>query len=316
MKYAYFDLSGTILKHNQPEPIALMPDLLKAMRLQDWDLSILSDYPEAACKSLLAAAGISNAPRVLSSSSSPKGEVLQQDMRTRGIESSVLVDDKPANLESVPRSERHRVRRIGFVGSRKYSPELSTWCARNGVELALSPVDLLEGLQVHVPLPPLDDFSRPGSPDDLLSLIPGLDHPASALAGETAWFDHRYPLAAILRDPSFAQYEKLWLNLGWITCNECLWKTLVESVLRSENISPADVLGNVYKHHEYTAALKSLVGRRKAPGLKHAFHRAINWMMRGIREIGLDAETCRTAHRPMDRHRIDLIRQRMDVCFA
>jgi len=318
MRRAYFDLSGTILNYRTPRSLPLMAELLCAMSKKGWDISILSRYSTGQCKNLLNMAGI-NLPdrtRILSASGSNKGEILALDIQHQRVGKSFFIDDKPENLESVINACGNSVRVIGVIGSRKYVPALSQWCAKYGVELALSPIDLCEGLGVSLHGINPCHFDHRFTEDELISLIPGLDHPLSAIGGETAHFDHRFVLSMLYECKSFAKYDKLWLNLGWITCNECLWKALVESVVLVLSLDRSDVLGKAYKAYEYTEAMRSFALRNLSVPLKSTFQKAITIMNRGIQEIGVDAEECRIANRPIERDRLLSIAQRFQECFG
>lgn len=312
MKKAYFDLSGTILKYGDNRMNPLMGDLLRSMSRHGWDLAVVSKYPPAECRRLLRQASVSVQPRILSARDSEKGGVLLEDIQTSPGQ-GVFVDDKPANLESVLRACGRRVRLIGFVGSRRYVPELSIWCRDNRVQLALSAVNLIEGLHVHV-----DARKAIRRPDDKLSeaelaaLVPGLGHPESAIQGETRFFDHRAILCELLERKRTTDYSRLWSNLGWIGCNECLWKALVRSVLLSMDLDLRAVLGQAYKAAAYTKALKRYTKGRSCAALRKAFDAALKCMRRGIREIGEAAQECRIAGCNIEPDRLDRVQERID----
>jgi hypothetical protein len=316
-RHAYIDVKGTLVHHQQLRPVPLMDDLLQAMSDQGWLITILSSYPSTQCAQLLDMAGISlpQGTRVLSSSGCDKGEVLFADLNKFDADEIIFLDDKPRNLHAVKTACRDHVRVIGFVGSRKYVPGLSQWCANSQIELALSSVDLCEGLGVSLNQLRPSDFEKL-SESDLISLMPGLDHPRSATAGETAQFDHRRIFSTLFEYKKLKNFEEFWSNLGWITCNECLWKTLVESVLLAKSLRREDVLGSAYKDYEYTTELESYARKNPAVDLKSTFENAMHWMQTGIRNLGIGAEVCRIANRPMEADRLQTIEQRIQECFV
>lgn len=316
-RHAYFDVQGTIVHHLKQRPVPLMDDLLRAMIAQGWRTTILTSYRTAECNQVLASAGISlpAGTRILSSSGGDKGEVLLTDLRGQDGDEVVFLDDKPGNLRSVKNACQDRVRVIGFVGSRKYVPALSQWCASSRVELALSAVDLCEGLQVGLDYSDPSDFEKL-TEGDLASLIPGLDHPMSATAGETADFDHRRILLMLFEYRKLKNFEELWSNLAWITCNQCLWKALVESVVLAKSLCRQDVLGDAYNDYEYTAALKSYIVRQSVVDLRPTFENAMHWMQVGIANLGAGAELCRIANRPIETDRLQTISLRIRECFG
>jgi hypothetical protein len=315
-KHAYIDLLGTIVHHKKPRPVPLMDSLLRAMGDQGWRITILSSYLPAQVRQLIDEAGISllGETRILSSAGRDKGEVLRSDLHGQNADEIIFLDDKPQNLASVKNACPDQVRAIGIVGSRKYVPALSKWCAASHVELALSTVDLCEGLGVCLSSEIPSDF-RKFTESELISLIPGLDHPMSAIAGETADFDHRSICAMLFNYKKLKNFEEFWSNIAWITCNECLWKVLVESVVLARSLRREDVLGKAYKDHEYTAALKSYTRLHPAVDLKSTFETAMAFMQAGIRKLGIEAEDCRMANRPIEKDRLQAIAQRMQACY-
>lgn len=317
IRHAYFDVQGTIVHHQKLRPIPLMDDLLHSMTAQGWRITILTSYRSKQCSQLLAASGVSLPPetRILSSSGSDKGKVLLADLNGGGDDEVVFIDDKPGNLGVVKNACRDRVRVIGFVGSRKYVPALSQFCASYCIELALSAVDLCEGLGVGMDHSKPSDFEKL-TEGDLVSLIPGLDHPMSAIAGETADFDHRRILLMLFEFTGLKNFGEFWSNLAWITCNQCIWKALVESVVLEKSLCRRDVLGDAYKDYQYTAALKSFISRHPAVDLRPTFENAMHFMQVGIASLGAGAELCRIANRPIETDRLQTIALRIRECFG
>lgn len=315
-KHAYIDLLGTIVHHKKPRPVPLMDSLLRAMGDQGWRITVLSSYLPAQARQVIDEAGISlpGETRILSSSGRDKGEVLLAELHGLKAGEIIFLDDKPQNLASVKNACPDRVRVIGFIGSRKYAPALSQWCAASRVELALSTVDLCEGLGVGVNCEIPSDF-RKLTESELISLIPGLDHPMSAIAGETADFDHRSICAMLFDYKKLKNFEEFWSNIAWITCNECLWKVLVGSVVLAKSLRREDVLGKACKDHEYTVALKSYAQRHPAIDLKSTFETSMAFMQAGIRKLGIEAEDCRMANRPTEKDRLQVIERRIQECF-
>jgi len=315
-RHAYLDLLGTLVHHEKPRPVPLMEEFLQAMSDHGWRITIFSSYLPAQARQLMDAAGISlhRETRILSSYGRDKGEVLLADLNGQKADEIIFLDDKPQNLESVKNVCPVHVRVIGFVGSWKYVSTLSRWCASSRVELALSTVDLCEGLGIGMHSS-LSDFKK-FTENELFSLIPGLDHPMSAIAGESCNFDHRSIFAVLFRDGKLKNFGELWSSIAWITCNECLWKVLVESVLLAKSLHREDVLGKAYKDHEYTAELKSYAQRHPEVDLRSTFENATKWMQVGIRKLGIEAEDCRMANRPMEQHRLQANERRIQECFG
>jgi predicted HAD superfamily phosphohydrolase YqeG len=312
VKLAIFDLSGTLLQYGKPKAIPLMPDLLSALDSQGWKIAIVSRFPLSQCKALLVEANVDSPVTVLSSAGSTKGMVVARALQDTQYDEIVFVDDNPENLASVRQECQQAVRVIGFVGSRRYTPQLSRWCKHREFELALSPVDLIEGLRVHVDAgAAIFNSSDKWQESEVVALVPGLDDPLS-FNGETAYFDHRAILAELMDNRRLQDYESLWRNIVWISCNQCLWKVLVRTVLRSMSIDADHVLGAAYKHFEYTDALKKFARSNAAMPLRSGFDHAIVAMKEGIEAIGIEAETCRMIGLPpMEPDRIDAAERRV-----
>jgi hypothetical protein len=316
MKIAFFDLSGTVLQYGEDRPIPLMPQLLSALSDQGWTVAIVSRHSHDHCTSLLAKAGIDCPVSVFSSGQSTKGRAVSTVLNDGRFDEGIFVDDKPENLMSVLQECAHATMRIiGFVGSRQYTPRLSHWCRQHNIELALSPSDLCEGLPAYVDSGTLLNSRVKWSDQELAGLIAGLDHPMSAIAGPTPHLDHRMVLTELLENRNPQDYGPLWRNIAWITCNECLWKALVLTVLRSLSLDVREVLGTAYKHHEYTDALKEYATKTSKTVLRRPFEDALEHMAQGIQEIGVDAELCRIADREMERDRIAYAKKRVQDIF-
>jgi hypothetical protein len=118
---------------------------------QGWDAVAVSRHSEEDIMSMLTSVGLEERTAIRSSAGSTKGEVVRQEVADRRAQKAVFVDDKPDNLGGALEAAGDDVRVLGFLGSRKYTPELSTWCRNNRVELALSAVDLAEALSVPLP---------------------------------------------------------------------------------------------------------------------------------------------------------------------
>ena len=290
MKIACFDLKGTIVDHrNEKKVIPLMDEVTSSLKRNGWKLFIVSSYSESAAAGIARAAGVNPKIKIISSAGKGKGEILAYLMEKEKAEEAIFIDDKPANLSSVMRLQNNKIRIIGFIGSQKYvsgSPDISTWCAQNNVELALSAIDICEALRVYINTDSISDMSI----EELTMLIPGLDHPLSALAGETANFDHRYVIAALLKKRIGKNKTEIYKSIAWITCHECLLKTLVEIAIVVVGLDRKEVLGKAYDHEEYVEALK---GDQLNPELKKELRYALNCLQDGIELIGADAANCR-----------------------
>lgn len=316
MKTAFFDLKGTLVHHKTLKRLPLMNEILKSLRRDEWSLVILSSFEETTTRQLLKHADVDTFDHVLSSSGLGKGECVLQHLKDAPCEASFFVDDKPANLESVRGTCGAKVRVIGFVGSRKYTPHLSAWCAENQVELALSAIDLCEGLPVRVDSgKALFNSAKQYDEASIAALLAGADHPFSSTAGDTRFADHRAAQAEIFGHRKIQDFETIWRNIAWITCNECLWKALVLSVCAALSLDRSEVLGHAYKHYQYTDALRKYVAERPSPRMLEAFEHALDVMQKGIAEIGVEAETCRMINRSIERNRLELAKVRVAEIF-
>ena len=304
MKIACFDLRGTIVDHkDETRQVPLMDELMSGLQRKVWKLFVLSSYSKTDATSTISGAGIKTELNIISSvGKKDKGEVLSRLMEEERANEAIFIDDKPANLASVHNLQDNRIRVIGFIGSMKYvrgddgSPGISTWCFRNKVELALSAVDLCETLNVPISYKRVLDMSA----DELTALLPGLDHPMSATEGETTNFDHRAVFVA-LRNKGFKGSDSIFKRLGWITCRECLLKTLVEMVVVLNGLKMEQIIGKTYKYDEYVEALK-----KNCPQLarNNILQHALKCIEEGIEEIGRDAERCRPKGRDINLDRV------------
>ena len=242
--------------------------------------------------------------------------MLREEIRKTPGATCLFLDDKPANLDSVKRECGDMVRTVGCVGSRKYCPQLSEWCFRNGVELALSVPDLFEGLAISCAVSGgLVGATSHLSEDDIALLIPGLDHPLSAIAGETSHFDHRAVLVHLLGDRPIEDFQRLWANIAWITCRECLFKAVVETVILFLRLDRKNVLKTAYKHHEYMDALGDFATCHPEIDFKSPFSQAFDSANEGISQIGVHAEKCRIFGRWVDVDRLKFARENINKCL-
>lgn len=317
--HAFIDLQGVVLHHRTGSVLPLMDIFLRGLRRKGWQLNIFTSHMVKQAEAMIAGKNLPSETRIVSTCGRAKGVVLREEIRKTGAGKYLFLDDKPENLASVRERCGDAVRAVGFVGSRKYCPELSDWCCRNSVELGLGVPDLLEGLEVSNEPP--DGWAKATSQlseEDLALLIPGLDHPRSALAGETQHFDHRPVMNQLLGRPKIADFPRLWENIAWITCRECLLKALIESVIKSLGLKRSDVLGNAYTCAEYLAALSQFAADNRAIKIefKSAFNKAFAYAYEGISQIGIGAEKCRMSRRPIDGDRLEFARIKIRECFA
>jgi hypothetical protein len=311
MKIAFFDLLGTIIHHKTCRALPLMNEILQALKRKGWSVVIVTSYSEESADKKLQKAGIRSTTAILSSSESDgKGGVIAQYLARHPSDESFFVDDQPKNLKSVKSECGERVRVIGFVGSRKYIPEVSTWCAKEKMELALSASDLCAYLRLCVdPVTIIANSRGDMSFEEIATLIPGgIYHP---LSNPT----YKVFLELIDRWPT-QKFNYFWQNIGWIGCDACIWKALVESVLKSLSLCSKNTLGGVYKDYTYTSALKNFALNNPQIALVSAFNGALLEMKRGIVEIGIEAECCPRPRRfPLDPERIQKVEKRLFEVF-
>jgi hypothetical protein len=307
MQHAWFDLRGTILRHDRPQVVPLMPELIAAMQDQDWNVSVVTRFSLADAKARLRNAGVDLKVPIFSvADRAADAAALARTLPEN--ETVTVIDNKPENLLALRDVGHPRVRPLGFVGSHQYGRNLAKVCAKNGIELALSSPDLSETLQVDLSMWE-DDFSD--NPQGLADMIPGLDHPFSSLAGETGCFDHRRPIRDLIRTcPNW--WDFIWDRLGWITCNECLWKALVELSIARVGLERDKVLHKAYKADEYTKALQQCDAAVKST-LVNELGSALRRVEAGLSVIGPEAEQCRPKGRSIEPDRIQLAYRRIEA---
>ena len=316
-KHAFIDLLGTVIHHRTERELALMGSFLRGLASQHgWNITILTSFGHKHACQLVEHLDLPESVQIVSSAGTTKGLVINASIHNIGDADYLYLDDKPKNLASVRDACGKKVRVIGFVGSHKYTPAISEWCAHNEVELALSVSDLCEGLHVDCDAyGELVDSGNKWTEDEISMLIPGLDHPLSPLAGETCYLDHRAAMHELLDNREIADYPRIWQQMAWITCGECLVKVCVRSVIKSIGIDHQKVLGSAYKYQEYLSALRRFAEAHREIDFRRVFNRAFSCAQDGIRSLGIEAERCRISDRPIDFHRLDFARERVTQCL-
>lgn len=230
MKVVCFDVTGTLIDHKTQVPIPLMPKLLHSLQHEGWQLQALTSWGPAEARILAGkmsqAAGLRDAD-IKVVSSPDKAAWIKQLLRTDDVELVCFVDDKPEHLENVKQIDDARLRVIGFLGSRKYAPLAGERCLTQGMEYSLTAVDL--ATRFFVSLSHEFDDLKDLTIVELINLIPGLEHPCSATAGENWVFDHRMVPKELFErwkewSDDAAMIRQCWKNLAWIKCDECMWK--------------------------------------------------------------------------------------------
>jgi hypothetical protein len=278
-----------------------MPEVLELLRNQGWELFIVSRHQvEDALRLLEGVLHVERSHCIYAETKRvPVGELLRTRPDFREV---VCLDDNPSNVADIASIHDSRVRPIGFLGTRKYVPELSQTCRRLRIEMVFTAPDLAETFGVDLKNPPVESFDK----REWAMLIPALDHPASATHGETRWYDHRWPVPA-LQTLGGKWWRYAWPQLGWITCNECLWKVLVWSLIEAAGSTWERVMGNLEpadKAHHYQAQLLRCPEELKLR-LRPVVSLALDAIQRGIADIGTDAECCRPPSRkPFEPDRI------------
>ncbi|MFO0822541.1 MAG: hypothetical protein U0792_05375 [Gemmataceae bacterium] len=288
MPIACFDLTGTLVHHQTWQPIPLMPKLLRSLRERKWELKIVTSWGQEQASlrlvPIFAKSGLSPADVEVISGSHKRDCVLR--FLERAPEDVIFVDDKPEHLEAVHTLRHPRLRIFGFLGSRKYAPEAGYTACRLGLPYAFTAIDLGERLNASA-VSDVGDVAGL-SLADLISLIPGLNHPWSALAGETAWNDHRRIPTTISQrraELNSDQRDQIWSSLAWVRCEECTWKWMAELAALECN---HELSGNPYQADEYTAALVS-AAPEVLRALINRLQRGFALMWSGVNSIGRGA---------------------------
>lgn len=125
MQVACFDLTGTLIHHEDHHTIPLMPELLRSLHQKGWQLRVTTTWGKSMAESLLIpvyraaqfpAGSLGIVPGV------DKAGYIAQVLAGEA-ESVIFVDDKPKHIQAVQGMGDARVRVFGFLGSRKYVPE-------------------------------------------------------------------------------------------------------------------------------------------------------------------------------------------------
>jgi len=291
MRYAFFDINGTVIHHETHVPIPLMPRLLHSLWEQGWHLKAVTRWGEERARGLLdpdCRAARLPASEIEVLSGDDKAGCIARVLSSDGEERAIFLDDKPAHIEAVRRLGDSRVEVIGFWGSRKYAPDPGSRFLPIGVKYALTAIDLAERLRVALShdIADLKELRI----DELVDLVPGLEHPYSAIAGDTGFFDHRMVQAEIFRRKDewrndAALRKRIWMNLAWVRCDECMWKFMVHLALTEGGFDGQEVLGNAYQADEYVAALQASPAELLR-ALEGHFFSGLQLMAEGIDAIG------------------------------
>ena len=289
-KIACFDLSGTLVHHdNRTRPIPFMPALARTMQDEGWQLYIVTSWSLRSARNIMEKSGltldceirpaVNKAPAVR--------QILSESPEADRI---VFIDDKPGHVKDVGELDDDRIRSLGFIGSRKYCPNLAKECADAGLELVLSAADLAPTLMVDISDVKPD---RQLTAEEWASLVPGLDHPFTVpgrLWGEE-YFECDLPFEK-LQEESDRWWEQVWPQMGWITCRKCLFKTLIETVCAAAGKNMQPIWGKPDQIREYLPRWRHLKPEHKAD-LEPHFESALSELVRGIRDIGARANQCR-----------------------
>jgi hypothetical protein len=300
-RIAHIDLSGTILQHKVSDrPVPLMPQLLRSMQENGWQVTVTSiRFSASETKLAMAAAGIDLDVEAIIAPN--KGEAVKEALAANpDAEEAVVVDDRGGNLDDVLALRDKRVRAMGFIGSRKYCPQLCVRCATWGIGVALSAPDLAEALGVPLRV---DPDSLELTCEEWSSLIAGLDHPFSESEAVTERFDHALPVEG-LRRTCTDWWKHAWWQLGWITCAECLWKAVVASAIEAAGLNCEEVLEHPGLPDDCAERLR-LAPAGKKEKLKPQFVAALELITRGLGEVGPEADKCRPRGRTVDAERVE-----------
>lgn len=288
-KIACFDLSGTLVSHSdRRRPIPFMDALARTMQSQGWGVYIVTSWSEYAAADIVDGAGLDLGCEIRHAGyKAPAVTAILE--ANPAAERLVFVDDKPRHLKDVAELDDGRVRALGFVGSRKYCPDLAEHCLRHGIELALSAADLATTLMID-----LTGVSpgRNWTPEEWATLIPGMDHPftrSGRLFGQ--YFDYDRPFD-MLRENSDRWWEYVWPQMGWITCRKCLFKTLIETVCAASGKNMQPIWGKPDRFPEYVKRFRHLKANIKSD-LEPHFAAGLGELTRGIEDIGAAANHCR-----------------------
>lgn len=328
MNAFFFDLSGTLIHHVTRRPIPYMADVLRACARSS-DVYVLSRWsPDSSRVFLMAAFGDEageflhgRADRILYSKN--KGLVTSAVVAEKGYERCFCIDDRPDNLRSYLDIRSEAVVPIGFLGSCKYAGEgpdrLAGFCMRNSIPLALSAIDLVEVI-CHLTNHGFGvDLKSPFEIglDDAIMAIRGLNHPCSALAGETFAVDHRPPMSRLHamffereEGLDLKVFERFWRSLAWLRCDECICKAASWSVIAAAGLHLREDLPDFSAKIGGYEMWFCQQARDFRDALRPYWDLCIGRMGLGIREVGSMAQAA--ALPPFDFVRLESVRRFID----
>lgn len=286
MCVACFNTRGTLIHHKTKKPVPLMPHLLRRLQEAGWQIRVTTRSGADAAEELLC-------PVYREAKIPPKSIKIAADLTDKakyvrclidgGATDVVFVDDNPTQVESVQKFGQGRrdavVRVFGFLGSIRV-PKAYARCVNAGAKRAMTAIDLSEQLEswfsYESVLPTL-------SFDDVIELIPGLQHPMSTAGGESQLVPGF--IFARWTDLSADQLNRVWMNVGLVQCDRCMWYLIVRLALTESG------------HPRFLAALegahdveKCMLALKEALPTVHNLGRRLNngldLMLAGVKSIG------------------------------
>ena len=105
-----------------------------------------------------------------------------------------------------------------------------------------------------------------------------------------------FPLTSVLK------------SAAWIGCEKCLWKTVVELVLREHGLDVPSEFPAGRPIDELNRALATALNRHPEAAVVPALEKALDALQAGVDEIGADAAYCRPPGREIDVKRVETVR--------
>ena len=281
MCVACFDITGTLIHHKTGRLVPLMPQLLRRLHEAGWRVTITTRHGKGEAEKVLPkvyrAAEISDSSITVAAGVADKAAYVRR-LVADGVTDLVFVDDNPKHIVAVQKAAQNLGDRLrtsvvhvfGFLGSRNYAPEAYSRSISAGARYALTAIDLAEQLESWSSfkslLPTL-------TLDEIIELIPGLQHPMSATGGESqsipaSIFEHANELTA-------DRFDRIWGNVGLVQCDRCMLYLMVRlAMTECRHPESMAVLEGTHDVHEYlrtqggTARLAARVGTmpRQGPG--------------------------------------------------
>jgi hypothetical protein len=294
MCVACLNIRGTLVHHETKKPVPLMPQLLRRLQEAGWQIKVTTRYEMDKAEDLLSS--VCRTADILATSVDIAAGLTDKAAYVRrllddGVTNLIFIDDNPTQVKAVQkvvlapeRPLRNAVVRVfGFLGSRKSVPKAYAECINAGAKYALTAIELAERLESWFSY---ESILVTLTLDGVIELIPGLQHPMSAAGGESQLIPGF--ILARWNQLSPDQLKHVWMNIGMVQCDECMFYWMVRLALAECGHPKFEAfLEGAHDVQQYMSALKA-VPPRLLHELGQSLNRGLDLMAEGVKGVGID----------------------------